>query len=115
MNLGAVMIRPKKRIRVELYLRTKHAKTFFHLLREQKDDIEQEFGSSLEWEELPHGQNSRIAIYRDGTDPEDREDWTDQHEWLAKSINGLHRAFAGRDKSLDPGDWNSNAASDASV
>ena len=35
MNLGAVMIRPKKRIRVELYLRTKHAMTFFHLLREQ--------------------------------------------------------------------------------
>ena len=115
MNLGAVMIRPKKRIRVELYLRTKHAKAFFHLLREQRDDVEQKFGFSLEWEELPDRQDSRIAVYREQADPEDREDWARQHEWLAKSLNDLHGAFAGRVKALDPGDWNSNAASDASV
>ncbi|MCY4007124.1 MAG: DUF4268 domain-containing protein [Rhodobacteraceae bacterium] len=108
MNLGTTMIRSKNRIRVELYLGTEQAKAFFHLLRAQKDDIERELGSSLEWEELPDRRDSRIAVYLDKTDPEDREDWTRQHSWLAKSINDLHRVFVGRVKSLDADDWNSN-------
>ena len=115
MNLGTVMIRPKKRIRVELYLRTEHAKAFFHLLLEQKDDVEKEFGFPLEWEELPDRQDSRIAAYLDPADPDDREDWTRQHEWLAKSINDLHRVFAGRVKALDANDWNSNAEANPSA
>ena len=105
MSLGTGMIRPKKRIRAELYLSGKHAKAFFHLLRRQKDDIEKELGYSLEWEERPDRQDSRIAVYRDQIDPENREDWTRQHEWLAISINDLHRVFAVRVKALDAGDW----------
>ena len=80
---------------MELYLSTGHAKAFFHLLREQKDDIEKELGFPLEWEELPDRRDSRIAVYLDQTDPEDQEDWTRQHEWLAKSINDLHRGVRG--------------------
>ena len=109
LNLGTVMIRPRKRIRVELYLSTEHAKAFFHLLREQQADVEKELGFPLDWEELPDRQDSRIAVYRDPADPENREDWTRQHKWLAKSINDLHRVFAGRVKVLDAADWNGNA------
>ncbi|MEQ8254810.1 MAG: DUF4268 domain-containing protein [Roseovarius confluentis] len=106
MHLGTVMIRPRKRIRVELYLSTEHAKAFFHLLGDQKNDIEVEFGFPLEWEELPDRRDSRIAIYLDDTDPEDREDWARQHQWLAKSLNDMHRVFASRVKVLDADDWN---------
>ncbi|MDE0307046.1 MAG: DUF4268 domain-containing protein [Albidovulum sp.] len=109
MNLGTVMIRQKKRIRVELYLSTEHAKAFFHLLCEQKDDVEKEIGFPLEWEALPDRRDSRIAVYLDSTDPEDRKDWTRQHQWLAKSLDDMHRVFAGRVKALDADDWNSNA------
>ena len=112
MHLGTVMIRPKKRIRVELYLRTEHAKAFFHLLRDQRDDVEKELGFPLEWEELPDRRDSRIAVYLDTTDPEDREDWKRQHDWLANAVNDMHRVFAGRVKTLDADDWNSDAASD---
>ena len=114
MNLGTVMIRPKKRIRAELYLSTEYAKAFFHLLREQKADVEKEFGSPLGWEELPDRQDSRIAVYLDQADPEDREDWTRQHEWLAKSLNDMHRVFAGRVKVLDADGWNSDAEANPS-
>ena len=108
MNLGTVMNRPEKRIYAQLYLATKHAKAFFHLLLEQRVEVERKFDGSLEWEELPERQDCRIAVYRDQTDPENRGDWTQQHEWLAKSLNDLHRAFAGRVKALDADDWNSN-------
>ena len=115
MYLGAAMSRPRKRIRAELYLSNEHAKTFFHLLRKQKTDVEKELGFPLEWEELPDGRDSRIAVYLDPTDPENREDWTHQHEWLAKSLNDMHRVFAGRVKALDADDWNSNAEGNLST
>ena len=109
LNLSAVMVRPKKRVRAELYLGTEKAKAFFHLLHEQKADVEVELGYPLEWEELPDGRDSRIASYLDQTNAEDRDDWPRQHEWLAKALNDLHRVFAGRVKELNVDDWSGDA------
>ncbi len=104
-NLAAVMILPKNRIRVELYLREDNAKAFFGLLREQKDAIEQELQYPLGWEELPARQDSRIAYYQDTVNLEDCSDWPQQHEWLAKRLKEFHGVFAQRVKELDADDW----------
>ena len=105
MHLGAVMIRPTKRIRAELYLSTEYAKAFFHLLYQQKNDVEEELGFPLDWEELSDRRDSRIAVYLDHTEPEDRQDWMRQHEWLARSLNAMHRVFSKRVKALRANDW----------
>jgi len=99
--VNATMIRPKRQIRVELYITGPHAKTFFAQLKRQKDAIEHELGYALDWEELPTGQDSRIATYLTEVDPDDRGDWPRQHEWLAKRLNDLHRVFAPRVGSLN--------------
>ena len=99
--LSATMIRPKRQIRVDLYITGEHAKGFFAQLKRQKDAIEHELGYALEWEELPTGQDSRIATYLNDVDPDDRDDWPRQHGWLAKRLNDLHRVFASRVDSLD--------------
>jgi hypothetical protein len=105
-NLAAGMIRPKKQIRTELYLAGVNAKAFFWLLKQQKDAIEHELGYQLEWEELPEGQDSRIACYHDGgVDPDDKADWPRQHEWLAKRLNDMYRVFSNRVKALDADTW----------
>jgi hypothetical protein len=103
-NLAAVMIRPKKRVQAELYIKGANAKAFYHLLVAQKDDIERDLDFPLAWEELPEGQDSRISVGLDA-DPDNEGDWRRQHEWLAKHLNEMHRAFAGRVKSLDPDSW----------
>ena len=113
MHLATVMVRPKKRIRVELYLFDEHAKEFFFLLRKQRKEIEEKLGCTLEWEELPNGSHSRIATYRDNTDPDDREDWPRQHKWLAESLKLMHGVFATRVKELDPADWVGDADGDS--
>ena len=95
------MIRPKRQIRVDLYITGEHAKGFFAQLKRQKDAIEHELGYALEWEELPTGQDSRIATYLNDVDPDDRDDWPRQHGWLAKRLSDLHRVFASRVDSLD--------------
>jgi hypothetical protein len=99
--LAAVMIRPKKQIRAELYISGDEAKSYFRLLREQRETIEHELGYALEWEELPDGRDSRIATYLNAVDPEDQADWPRQHEWLAKRLNDLHRVLANRVRVLD--------------
>jgi hypothetical protein len=110
-NIAAGMVRPKKQVRAELYLGGVNAKAFFNLLKQQKEATERELGYPLEWEELPEGQDSRIAYYLDGVDVEDKADWPRQHEWLAKHLNDMHRVFSGRVRSLNPDAWRSDAAS----
>jgi hypothetical protein len=98
--LGAAMARNKRQIRAELYIHGERAKAFFALLENQKGEIENDIGYALEWEELPDGQDSRIACYRNNVDPTDVADWPRQHRWLAKTLNELHRALALRVKTL---------------
>ena len=104
-NLGTVMIRPKRQIRAELYIAGDQAKSFFHLLREQKKAIEQELGYELDWEELPTRRDCRISVYMTNVDPEDERDWPRQHEWLAAKVNDFHRVFLNRVRDLDPDEW----------
>ncbi len=100
-KLAAAMVRPKQRIRSELYISRDDAKAFFHLLFEQRETIEQELGYQLEWEELQSGRDCRIAAYLNEVDPEDGTDWPRQHEWLASHLNDMHRVFSNRVRALD--------------
>lgn len=104
-RLDAVMFRHRNRVRAELYLTGAHAKAFFWLLKWDQAAIEQEIRYPLLWEELPEGQDCRIAVDLEDADPEHTADWKRQHDWLAARLNDLHRAFALRVRALDPDDW----------
>ncbi len=67
----------------------------------QKDSIEAELGP-LDWQELPHRRDCRIAQYRSG-DIEDRAQWGEQHAWLLDRLEAFKRAFSERVRSLDLG------------
>lgn len=100
-HLNAVMSVQKQRIRAELFITGARAKTFFSLLKNQKAEIEKELGCSLEWQELPEAQASRIACDLNDVDPTNETDWLRQHEWLAKRLNDMHRVFSARVRALE--------------
>ena len=104
-NLGVRMSHQLNRIQVYLYLSGSKAKAFFGLLEQQKTEIEQELGYQLEWNLLPEGQDCRIAVYRNGVNPNDKSNWGQQHEWLAGHLNKMHQIFSPRIKELDADDW----------
>jgi hypothetical protein len=104
-SLSAVMLRPRKQVRAELYISLQDAKVYFYLLRQLREEIEAQLGYNLEWEELPDGRDSRVAVYLRDANPEDQSDWNRQHEWLAARLNDLHRAFSPRVKMLNMNDW----------
>ena len=90
----------EKFIRAELYITGQSAKDHFAGLELQKDQIEAELGYALRWDPLPAGQDTKISISLENTDPEDRIDWPRQHEWLSERLNQLHAVFANRIKTL---------------
>ena len=95
----------------ELYLAGPEAKAFFHLLREQKEEIEGELKYPLEWEELPAGSDSRVSTYLYDVDPGDETDWPSHHQWFASKLNDLHRVFSHRIRELNPDDWSPESSS----
>lgn len=114
-HLNPVMITPKNKVRAEIYLGGTNAKAFYGLLEKQRDAIEKELGYTLNWEELPAGQDSRISIYLDDADPRNEADWKRQHDWLADRLNDLHRVFAPRVRELNPAEWIASKAAETAA
>jgi hypothetical protein len=70
----------------------------------QKNTIESELGT-LDWQELPHRRDCRIAKYR-AADIDDRTQWPEQHAWLLERLQAFRRAFADRVRALELGEDN---------
>jgi hypothetical protein len=58
-----------------------------------KDQIEQELGEALDWDELPNRKASRIKTYFGG-DFTDQEGWSTQHLWLLEQVIKFQKVFS---------------------
>ncbi len=95
----------ENRIGVELSLsHPQYSKAFFHLLARDKDRIEQELGTALEWQELPEKTTSRIVLYKNFA-PTNEAEWSVQHQWLKETVEAFDRVFRNRVKNLNPDEW----------
>lgn len=95
----------KRRLSVGLDMFDEKATAYFNLLVQNREEIEQEFGISLEWDELPAQKSSRVSLHKKDTDPTDEEDWPDQHAWLAEKLELFDRVFRQRIQALNADDW----------
>ena len=94
----------------EVYIHNDAEKLIFDHFAAEKDRIEQEFGSALEWERLDDKKGSRIAIRWRGIDPMDRTRWEEIFLWYWKQMQRLRGCFSWRVKAL-----NMDALQDAAV
>ena len=90
-----------KRIGIYLQLSGPLASANLRLLHDQKEAIEAEIISPLEWRALPDKQEGYIMIRWEDVDPGDRSTWSEQHEWLRDTLLGFNRVFTDRIKVLD--------------
>ena len=86
----------KREAAVELSLQTPDKdwnKSFFGLLKESQEDIEEEMGTELLWERLDNNKTSRVGIRRDGSidDPPDRLD--EIREWMFDNVVRFKQVF----------------------
>jgi hypothetical protein len=85
----------------ELYMTGQNATAHFHLLKEQREEIENECGESLEWEE----ERRRVFLWQDSINPADETDWSNQHAWLASKLELFNQVFRQRIKVLNAAEW----------
>ena len=107
MNLTASLNTLHDWINAQFTVTGPDARAFFGLLKQQKEQIEQQLGSPLIWDEQPNRAERRIQIMLRDTDPTNRSDWPRQHQWLAERLEALYRAFAPRVKGLNAAEYNS--------
>ena len=100
-HLSAVMNTQEKCLRVDLYIKGEGASERLGLLERNKDEIERNLGYPLIWgDQLPSARDRRIAYYLRDVDPVEESDWARQHDWLAKHLNEMHRAFVQKVRDL---------------
>ena len=97
--------RQNKDIGASIYITGQNAKAHFHLLKEQRENLESEFGVPLEWSEKPGRTERRVYLLKKETDPTDEADWQNQHKWLTAKIEKFNEVFRPRIKALNAADW----------
>jgi hypothetical protein len=93
----------EKRIGVGLVLSGPEAKAHFRLLERDRQQIESEIGSELDWDELPSRKESHIYLHNRTADPVQSSEWPSQHAWLCEGLEAFDRVFRPRIKALDAG------------
>lgn len=109
-NLAAIINTREDRLGVELYIGYENAKAYFHLLRQDREAIEQELGFSPQWLELPQRTASRIIHYRSGVDPTDRSRWPEYHRWMITTLERFNAVFRERVRNLNMNNYKPGAA-----
>ncbi|MGL5361843.1 MAG: DUF4268 domain-containing protein, partial [Bosea sp. (in: a-proteobacteria)] len=101
--LGAVLNRGERWVRFELYMRQRGLppKEAYRQLEAQRDAIQSELGTTLDWQELPEKVASRIAVYLKNTDLTNREDWPRQRAWIREQLHVFRKVFTKRVKELE--------------
>jgi hypothetical protein len=98
-SLGLTVSTMYNRIGCELYLRGPSAKQSFKRLKEGQNDIEAALGT-LDWQELPEGQDCRIVDYLKDFDPRNRPDWERGFRWLKKRADEFRPVFGPRVRAI---------------
>jgi hypothetical protein len=84
------------RIGISLTISGSLAKQKYKALLAQRAEIERDAGFEFNWLELPNRQRSVIKLTRQGADPENRNAWAEQHNWLAERLKIVLRVFKPR-------------------
>ena len=77
----------------------------FNLLKQEKEAIEAEVGSALDWEELPDRHTSYISLRKHNSDPTIKTNWPEQQKWMLEQLEKFRSVFGTRIKTMDTGDW----------
>lgn len=82
-------------IGIELILNGNDSKEIFQRLILQKDIIETEIGSNVEWKDLEENKRSSILLLQ-SADPKNEQDWPNQFNWLMQKLELFDHVFRNR-------------------
>ena len=95
----------KKHLQVALVIGGKDSESYFKLLEQDRQKIEQGIGENLDWKPRPAGKENVISVFKTDADPLDKDDRRDQIAWIADRLERFDSTFRPIIKDLDPSDW----------
>ena len=104
-TLQAWVASTNREIGIRLYMAGDFSKAHYSLLKEQQEEIHNEFGETLEWNEFRTSEWSRISLSKADTDSLDESDWPQQYEWFTAKLERFNQVFRERIRGLDAADW----------
>ena len=104
-TLQAWVASTNREIGIRLYMAGDFSKAHYYLLKEQQEEIHNEFGETLEWHELPENERSRISLSKADTDPLDENGWPQQYKWFTATLELFDEVFRERIRGLNADDW----------
>ena len=104
-TLQAWVASTNREIGIRLYMAGDFSKAHYYLLKEQQEEIHNEFGETLEWHELPENERSRISLSKADTNPLDENNWPQQYKWFTAKLERFDHVFRPRIRSLNAEDW----------
>lgn len=93
-----------RRNNVSVGLQTYHEELFY-LLRDASEEIEQELGMSLIWDERPTAAYCIVDTALQSEDIKNQDNWPELLEWMYEKLETFHRVFAPRINTLDASDY----------
>ena len=103
-GLEATLQSTGKWISVALFMTGPNATAHYWLLEGQRGEIEDELGE-VEWRELEGKKSSQVRLRQTNTDPMNEDDWPNQLDWMASTLEAFNKTFRPRIKVLDASDW----------
>ena len=103
--LQAWVASTNEEIGIRLYMAGDFSKAHYYLLKEQQEEIHNEFGKMLEWHELPENERSRISLSKADTDSLDESDWPQLYKWFTATLERFNDVFRSRIQALNAADW----------
>ena len=85
----------KNEIGVSLYMVTEDSIDRFDLIERQRGKIENELEETLKWTK------NRVYLPKKDTDPWNKDDWENQHEWLMSKLESFDRVFRPRIREIN--------------
>lgn len=82
-----------KRLGVEVYIDHPESKRLFQALAAQREQLEQQLGFVLDWQELPEAQACRIASWRPNSPLEEEASWSEYLDWFVERLVKMNTVF----------------------
>lgn len=111
-GLSVNVLRRDRRTQVSLSLGGPDRVAHYHLLLEQREEIETSLGETLDWR--PHRRTGQLCLaWPEEAVLDAEDDWPRQHQWLADTLERFDTVFRPLVKDLDAADWTPEDAEDA--
>ena len=94
-GISAHLVPTRNEIGVSLYMVTEDSIERFDLIERQREEIENELEETLEWTK------NRVYLPKKDTDPRDKADWENQHEWLMSKLELFDKVFRPRIREIN--------------